>query len=245
MSVATLDGRVGFSHPMTGTISAHYEPSRASSQIRRWKQKPNPKPDSDATSMPGYQTPNHSVIGWRRAFERKHGNILNILDIEVQPAALEEAPHYFHRGQSPSWSSVAKLLRLTETKILREKTNRNGLEGIQISYIEERLYQFREDGDWPAFMDAYGFLVYGIVQFPHGDAFVDLVLAYAYLAKRDGEENPAMALLANTYCTMNHCCERKGGNLRCCIHLLYLWMTAHLFHSKLKTACPVEDFKWC
>ncbi|RDX83193.1 hypothetical protein CR513_35914, partial [Mucuna pruriens] len=192
---------------------------------------------------------------WRRAFERKHCNLLNILDIEVQSAALElvptleeyerllglplgEALHYFHREQSPSWSSIAKLLRVIETKM-------NRLEGIQNSYLEERLYQFKEDGDWPAFMDAYGLLVYRIVLFPHGDDFVDLVAVDAYLAKRDAEENPTMALLVNTYCTLNHCCEQKGGNLRCCIHLLYLWMTAHLFHNRLKTACPVEDIKWC
>ncbi|RDX66859.1 hypothetical protein CR513_54326, partial [Mucuna pruriens] len=218
---------------------------------------------------------------WRRAFERKHGNLLNILDIKVQPTALEVlaqyydvplrcftfrdfqlaptleeykhllelplwgSPYYFHRGQSPSWRSIAKLLRVTKTKMVREKKNRNGLEGIQKSYLEERLYQFREDGDWPAFMDAYGLLVYEIVLFPHGDDFVDLIVADAYLAKRDGDENPTMALLANTYYTLNHCCERKGENLRCCIPLLYLWMTAHLFHSRLKTACPIEEFKWC
>ncbi|RDX92415.1 hypothetical protein CR513_25464, partial [Mucuna pruriens] len=79
-------------------------------------------------------------------------------------------------------------------------------------------------------------LVYGTVMFPHGDDFIDLAAIDVYLSKRDRGENPTIALLTNTYYTLNHCCERKGGNLRCCSHLLYLWLTTHLFHSKRKTA---------
>ncbi|RDX73134.1 hypothetical protein CR513_47287, partial [Mucuna pruriens] len=111
--------------------------------------------------------------------------------------------------------------------MVREKKNWNRLKGIQKSYSEKRLHQFREDGDWSAFMDVYRLLVYRMVLFPHRDDFMDLVAMDAYLAKRDGDENPTMALLANTYYTLNHCCEWKGGNLR------------------LKTACPIEDFQWC
>ncbi|RDX64791.1 hypothetical protein CR513_56602, partial [Mucuna pruriens] len=52
-----------------------------------------------------------------------------------------------------------------------------------------------------------------------------------------------MVILANTYYTLNYCCERKERGLRCCTYLLYLWMTTCLFHNKRKTTCPVEDFK--
>ncbi|RDX91777.1 hypothetical protein CR513_26186, partial [Mucuna pruriens] len=158
---------------------------------------------------------------------------------------LETSLQYFYRGQTPSWSSMAKLLKVTETRISREKRSRNGVKGIYKSYLEERLYKFRQDEDWPAFMDVYELLIYGIVLFPHGDDYIDLVAVDAYLARRDRGENPIMALLANTYYTLNHCCKRRGGNLRCCIPLLYLWMTTHLFHSKIKSAGPIEDFKWC
>ncbi|RDY05228.1 hypothetical protein CR513_10951, partial [Mucuna pruriens] len=103
---------------------------------------------------------------WHRAFERKHDNLLSILEVEVQPAALvtlaqyydsplrcftfrdfhiaptleeykrllrlplAESPHYFHRGQYPSWASVAKLLRVSESEMAREKRIRNSLEGV-------------------------------------------------------------------------------------------------------------------
>ncbi|RDY09151.1 hypothetical protein CR513_06522, partial [Mucuna pruriens] len=66
-----------------------------------------------------------------------------------------------------------------------------------------------------------------------------------FLPKRDRGKNLVIVVLANTYCTINYYCEKNGKSLRCCTHFLYLWMIAHLFHSKRKMACPVEDFKWC
>ncbi|RDX92597.1 hypothetical protein CR513_25257, partial [Mucuna pruriens] len=71
----------------------------------------------------------------------------------------------------------------------REKRNQNGLEGIQKSYLEERL------------------LVYGTVLFPHGDDFIDLAVVDAYLAKRERGENPTILLLTNTYYTLSYCWE--------------------------------------
>ncbi|RDX90231.1 hypothetical protein CR513_27929, partial [Mucuna pruriens] len=217
----------------------------------------------------------------RRTFEKKHGNLIDILNIQVQPIALEmlvqyydtflrsftfnnfqiapileeyerllglpleTSPQYLYRGKTPSWSSIAKLLRVTEARLSKEKKIRNGTKGIYKSFLDERLHQFRQEEDWPAFMDVYGLAIYGLVLFPHGDDYIDMVSADAYMARRDRGENPTMALLANTYYTLNHCCERRGGYLRYCIPLLYLWMTSHLFHSKTKSLCPIEDFKWC
>ncbi|RDY10625.1 hypothetical protein CR513_04822, partial [Mucuna pruriens] len=214
------------------------------------------------------------------AFERRHGNLLSILEVEVQPVALValaryydsplryftfrdfqlaptlkeyerllglpliESPHYFYRGHYPSWTLVAKLLRVSESKITREKRNRNDLEGIQRSYLEERLHQLQKEEDWPTVMDVYGLVVYGIVLFPHMEDYIDLAAMDVFLAKRENGENPTMAILANIYYILNYCCERKRRSLRCCTHLLYLWMIAHLFHNKRKTTCPIEDFKW-
>ncbi|RDX65959.1 hypothetical protein CR513_55326, partial [Mucuna pruriens] len=60
--------------------------------------------------------------------------------------------------------------------------------------------------------------------------YVDLVVLGAYLGKHNQGENPIIEVLANTYYTLDDCTS-----------LLYLWMTAHLFHSKKKTTCPIED----
>ncbi|RDY02337.1 hypothetical protein CR513_14222, partial [Mucuna pruriens] len=192
---------------------------------------------------------------WRKAFERKHGNLLSILEVEMQPVVealvqyydllvrcftfrdfqiaptleeyerllglpLSESPHYFHRAL------IAKLLRVFEVEMSKEKRNRNGLEGIHKIYLEERL------------------LIYGIILFPHLEDYIDLTAIKVFLTKKERGENPTMVILANTYYTLNYCCERRDESLRCCMHLLYLWITAHLFHSKGRTTCLVEEFKW-
>ncbi|RDX92459.1 hypothetical protein CR513_25408, partial [Mucuna pruriens] len=93
-------------------------------------------------------------------------------------------------------------------------------------------------------MDVFRLLLHGILLFPHLEDYVDLTAIEVFLAKKDRVEKPTMVILANTYHTLNYCCEKKEESLRCCTHLLYLWLTAHLFHSKRKTTCPVQDFKW-
>ncbi|RDY11806.1 hypothetical protein CR513_03472, partial [Mucuna pruriens] len=79
---------------------------------------------------------------------------------------------------------------------------------------------------------------------PSSRRLVDLATIDVFLAKRDRGENPVIVVLANTYYTLNYYCKRNGKSLRCYTHLLYLWMTANLFHSKCKMVCPIEDFKW-
>ncbi|RDX78738.1 hypothetical protein CR513_40936, partial [Mucuna pruriens] len=44
--------------------------------------------------------------------------------------------------------------------------------------------------------------------------------------------------------TLNYYYEKNRKSLRCCTPLLYLRMTAHLFHSKQRMACPIEDSHW-
>ncbi|RDX69992.1 hypothetical protein CR513_50818, partial [Mucuna pruriens] len=75
---------------------------------------------------------------------------------------LTESPLYFHQGQRPSWTTIAKLLRVPDTEIAKWKRNRNGIEGIPRVYVEERLLQFQEEQDWDAMIDVLGLLLYGV-----------------------------------------------------------------------------------
>ncbi|RDX93920.1 hypothetical protein CR513_23757, partial [Mucuna pruriens] len=181
---------------------------------------------------------------WRRRFEKLHGNLLSLLEVETQPAALEalaqyydspircftfkdfqmaptleeyerlmglpltESPLYFHQGQPPSWATIARLLRVSETEMAKRRRNRNGTEGIPRVYIEERLLQFQEEQDWDAMIDVLGLLLYGVVLFPYIEDYIDLAAIEAFLAKRDRGENPTMAVLANTYYTLSYCSGR-------------------------------------
>ncbi|RDX91458.1 hypothetical protein CR513_26554, partial [Mucuna pruriens] len=202
-------------------------------------------------------TPNHPRNGqepqggqlkgqWRRAFEKKYGNLLGLVNIEVQPAALsaltqyydlplryftfqgfqlapileeyerliripyDKSPHY--RGHYPSWASMARLLKVPELEILKLKKNRNGVEGIPEAALEERLQQLQEE-DWLAFVDVYELLVYGIMLFPQIERYVDLGAIDAFLRKRDRGEHPVVAVLANTYYTLDYCSKKNGKGL--------------------------------
>ncbi|RDY01268.1 hypothetical protein CR513_15420, partial [Mucuna pruriens] len=157
---------------------------------------------------------------------------------------LAKSSPYFPKGNYPSWASMAKLLRVPELEVLRQKKNRNGLDGILRASLEERLQQLQREEDWPAFIDMYGLLIYGIVLFPQIEDYVDLEAIDAFLGKCDRGENPVIAVLANTYYTLDYCYRKNRKELRCCTSLLYLWMTTHLFHGKKKTTCPIEDLHY-
>ncbi|RDY10890.1 hypothetical protein CR513_04509, partial [Mucuna pruriens] len=74
---------------------------------------------------------------WRRAFKRKHGNLLCILEVEIDfqmaltleeyerllGLPLAESSHHFHQGQPPSWATIAKLLKISESKMEKERRN--------------------------------------------------------------------------------------------------------------------------
>ncbi|RDY09897.1 hypothetical protein CR513_05665, partial [Mucuna pruriens] len=151
---------------------------------------------------------------------------------------------YLYGGHYPSRASVARLLKVPESEVLKLKKNRNGVEGIPYAALEERLQRLQEEEDWRAFMDVYGLLVYGIMLFPQIDRYVDLAAIDAFLGKRDWGEHPVVAVLANTYHTLDYSNRKNGRGLRCCTSLLFLWLTAHLFYSSKRTKCPIEDHYW-
>ncbi|RDX79164.1 hypothetical protein CR513_40439, partial [Mucuna pruriens] len=104
---------------------------------------------------------------------------------------LTETPPYFYKGHYPSWSSIARLVKVLELEMIRRKLNQNGVEGLPQKYLEDRVRHFLDKDDWSTFLDVLGVIVYGIILFP----------------------------------------DKKGKNMACCKNLLYLWLTAHMFHS--------------
>ncbi|RDX85815.1 hypothetical protein CR513_32938, partial [Mucuna pruriens] len=157
---------------------------------------------------------------------------------------IKEPAVYFHKGYFPSWGAVAGLLKRPEAEVRQAKRARNGIEGLPREYLEEILAQQREAKDWQGVIDTLALMVYGIVLFPQLEDYVDLAAVDVLLAVKEKNENPVPALLADTYYTLNYCLGRRGKNLRCCIHALYLWMTAHCCPGRCKTGCPIEDYKW-
>ncbi|RDY11528.1 hypothetical protein CR513_03797, partial [Mucuna pruriens] len=195
---------------------------------------------------------------WRRTFKGRYDNLLGIPEVEVQPTALSALTQYYDSllrcftfndfQLAPTLEEyerllVAKLLRVPELEIMKKKRNRNALERIQRIYLEEkatpapegrRLASFHRRLWTPGLWDS---------SIPPSRNYIDMVVVDAFLAKKDKGENTIIEVLANTDYTLNYCYEKNGKSLRCYTPLLYLWMTAHLFDNKRRTACPIEDFQ--
>ncbi|RDY03891.1 hypothetical protein CR513_12469, partial [Mucuna pruriens] len=216
-----------------------------------------PEPLQSRVSWPEYLQGIKSIGQLRRTFEGRYGNYLSLLEVEVQPNALialtqyydpplrcftfndfqlaptleeyeriivmplAKSPPYLFKGQSPSWALVNSRASL-----------------------KSRHGRLQQEGDWQAFTNVYALLIYGVMLFPYIEDYVDLEVVDAFMAKRDREDNPVIAILANTYYSLNYCYEKNGKALRCCTTLLYLWLTTHIFHSKRKVADPIEDHRW-
>ncbi|KAJ1386951.1 hypothetical protein SESBI_40417 [Sesbania bispinosa] len=56
--------------------------------------------------------------------------------------------------------------------------------------------------------------------------------------------NPVPAILADTLLTLEVCQKKNGGTLKCCTHLLYVWIITHMYACELRTLFPdpLRDF---
>ncbi|RDX81402.1 hypothetical protein CR513_37930, partial [Mucuna pruriens] len=142
-------------------------------------------------------------------------------------------------------SKVAKLLRVSESELVKRKIRRSEVDGLPLVYLEERMELLFKIGNWDAFIDILGLVVYRIVLFPHLNDYVNLAAINIFLACQERGRNLIATVLVNIYYTIHNFHEKKGGRLVCFLHALYLWLIAHTFTSKCVTSCPVKDFKWC
>ncbi|RDX82957.1 hypothetical protein CR513_36202, partial [Mucuna pruriens] len=71
----------------------------------------------------------------------------------------------------------------------------------------------------------------------HGH-YVDLAAIDTFLTEKDRGENLVIAILANTYYSLNYFYERNGKGLRCCTSLLYLWLMPTFSTTKEEQLSP-------
>ena len=61
--------------------------------------------------------------------------------------------------------------------------------------------------------------------------WVDFVPIHMHGGSNCQGANPMSTILAATFLSMEVCHEKKRGTLRCCNHLLYVWIVTHLYES--------------
>ncbi|XP_061371699.1 uncharacterized protein LOC133314268 [Gastrolobium bilobum] len=210
---------------------------------------------------------------------RKYGNVLDLLEIDVQVEAitaiaqyydsplrcftfqdfqlaptleeferifglyLEDEKPYRYIGHYPSMHVVAEILKVSMRDLQERKQIRNETVGFLRKYLEEHLHHLAEVGEWETFIDVLALTIYGILIFPNINEFVDFAAIDVFVARKFKCENPVSAILADVYYTLSFCHERKGKRILCCLPVLFIWLTSHMFNRGYKVACPIADFR--
>ena len=73
------------------------------------------------------------------------------------------------------------------------------------------------------------FAIFGLILFPsEAVGIISIEAASAFVEYEQERNNPASAILAETFLSLNHCRSHGKGAMRCCIPLLFIWIVSHL-----------------
>ncbi|KAJ1431904.1 hypothetical protein SESBI_06878 [Sesbania bispinosa] len=195
----------------------------------------------------------------RRDFDKMYGQILDLLDISVKTPVISalaqfwssdlhcfELPNldlvptieeytrmtrlpiddnvgvYSYRGRYVDERKIAKLIGLHPDQLKLEK--RGAIQGLRKSFLEDHLEALAGHGSWHHFNKTLALTIYGLYE--------------------TQGLNPVPAILADTLLTLEVCQKKNGGTLKCCTHLLYVWIITHMYACELRTLFPdpLRDF---
>ncbi|KAK7315894.1 hypothetical protein VNO77_34476 [Canavalia gladiata] len=161
---------------------------------------------------------------------------------QILDLPLEGCMSYHHLEHHSTFRVAAQALGLQSGDRLTDYQTKSQIKGFTKKFLEEYMQHLANSNQWAVYMDVLTLTIYGLVLFPYMDDFVDLKAVDIFLAKKNKIENPITALLADVYCMLNFYHEKRRTRLICCLPMLYVWITAHIFKRNVKTQCPISDF---
>ncbi len=156
---------------------------------------------------------------------------------------LNKGKPYHFQGNYPLIETVAKALRVDPNQLNNKKPNEKTPEGIPRVRLEELMNNLVTNEDWDTLADVLALSIYDLVLFPSGGDLVGPAAMDVFMARKCRGENSTFAILADVYYTMNFCHEKKGKRILCCIPVLYVWLTAHVFQRGYESYCPIVDLR--
>ncbi|XP_027364318.1 uncharacterized protein LOC113871419 [Abrus precatorius] len=160
---------------------------------------------------------------------------------QILDLPLEGQQPYRPMEHHASLPTIANVLRIHPAELQQAYQERHQNRGFTRDFLERHMHNLVEKEHWETFMDVLALTIYGIVLFPRHDNFVDLAAIDVFLACKNRSENPVSAILADVYCTLSFCDERKGKKIICCLPMLYIWLTAHVFKRPSEIKCLIAD----
>ena len=140
---------------------------------------------------------------------------------------------------------LAKILKVKPQLVdtyLVQKGNRQGLSwNILQDFIRGHLYN--EDG-----MVAFALAIYGLVIFPRILGYIEMAVVDIFEQIQHGS-NSALAILAETFRSLNYYRRNQEGCFLGCTPLLYIWIKSHILceciaftKSYYPGAAPITEF---
>lgn len=109
--------------------------------------------------------------------------------------------------------------------------SRETIQGWNRNFLEDYLETLAEKKNWEFFNTTLALLLYGLIIFPFTIGMIDHTTMDVFFAYETRGENPILAILANTFLSMEICHQKKREMLRCCDYLLFVWLVTHLYAS--------------
>ena len=73
---------------------------------------------------------------------------------------------------------------------------------------------------------AFFLAIYGLIIFPKGQGYIETAVVKLFQQIQHGS-NPSLAILAETFLSLNYCCHNKDECFLECVSLLYIWIRSH------------------
>ncbi|KAJ1377762.1 hypothetical protein SESBI_48562 [Sesbania bispinosa] len=177
----------------------------------------------------------------RRDFDKMYGRILDLLDISVKTPVISALAQFWssdlHCFELPNLDLVPTIEEYT-------RMTRGAIQGLRKSFLEDHLEALAGRGSWYYFNKTLTLTIYGLVLFPFAPNMVDHAAMDVFAQYETQGLNPVPAILADTLLTLEVCQKKNGGTLKCCTHLLYVWIITHMYACELRTLFPdpLRDF---
>ncbi|KAJ1406837.1 hypothetical protein SESBI_24813 [Sesbania bispinosa] len=163
--------------------------------------------------------------------------------VEITKSMSKEIRRDFDKmGRYVDERKIAKLIGLHPDQLKLEK--RRAIQGLKKSFLEDHLEALAGRGSWHYFNKTLALTIYGLVLFPFAPNMVDHAAMDVFAQYETQGLNPVPAILADTLLTLEVCQKKNGGTLKCCTHLLYVWIITHMYACELHTLFldPLRDF---
>ncbi|XP_058774521.1 uncharacterized protein LOC131648816 [Vicia villosa] len=139
--------------------------------------------------------------------------------------------YYTGIGKKVEIADLAKALEVPAADLEPNYKTDDNVHGIRRSYLEAQAMLYAQKKQWDICRHFLALLIFGVILLPKKAEYVDHDAIHVFTSFRVSDVDPTPTILANIYYTIHTRCEKKRGMLFCCVHLLYSWLTSHIYKA--------------